>query len=81
MEATGEITYPDAPAPPHNDAEPRCDDLALQYLGHRPLDPWGVGYSYIEADSWAAGTRTTLCFVGRWTPDDKLVEVSVSAKA
>ena len=62
-------------------SEPRCEDLTVRYLGRQPMTPWGVGFYTIKPASWAAGARTTPCFVGQWGPDDRLVEVSTSAKA
>lgn len=46
-----------------------CDKLALSYLGGAFPPGVSSGWQPIAATSWAVGTRTVQCIVGRPTPD------------
>lgn len=80
-EVTGEVTYPDGPAPPTVGEDPGCYDATVRFLGGPPVEPWAAGLEKIPAASWAAGKRTATCFVAQWNADGTPAAVRGSALA
>jgi Septum formation len=85
MEIVGEIDLSERPEAPVGAQERALfDDCAAQartYLGADPVAPWQSGKEVMTPESWAAGSRVVHCFLGQWDADDRLVEVTASAKA
>jgi hypothetical protein len=65
LEITGRVDYADGgPLPPVNEADVRCQDTVIAYLGGLPPQPWAVGSDPLLPESWAAGRRFSGCFLG-----------------